>query len=352
MLTISEAILHSDLGRIPKDCLIGICGELNLDQTGAANLLIDRILNAAERSQALEKHSNRLFCGKTSVTWFHLSSGASLLGAKGKIISKSDFNPFEELRVPPQEELSATPKLIAAIQGDNQHSYYLRFMYKARTENYYYGLQKMAAPISDVVTVYIDEENQYIEVRSGGVNAKKVAAKVADLISQSITLEQTSLIPNATNLDAFAESLGGSVIETVGRPEGTINKLSPEEAASVCNILNAVDNYFNNQDTAELVREIEAARVVLGDCCPISQIVLAGLDRVGLGCETDLRRGNPLYDLLKPHVQQQTGYIKFEYPNTKALHTIRVGLTTNSIQFMTHATENVIKYVRDRVIII
>ncbi|MGX7835797.1 hypothetical protein ACWKSR_11665, partial [Campylobacter fetus subsp. venerealis] len=66
-------------------------------------------------------------------------------------------------------------------------------------------------------------------------------------------------------------------------------------------------------------------------------------------------RGQPLYDFLRPYLQHQTGFIRFPFrePETGTVeeYTIRVGLRVNSIYFVTPATENVMNYVRERIII-
>jgi len=77
---------------------------------------------------------------------------------------------------------------------------------------------------------------------------------------------------------------------------------------------------------------------------------LSGLEKVGLGGNNDLR-AHALYNYLKPHVQQQGGYIHFASESGEDC-TIRVGVTTNSIQFLTAATEKMVKYVRESVIIL
>jgi len=63
--------------------------------------------------------------------------------------------------------------------------------------------------------------------------------------------------------------------------------------------------------------------------------------------------GSPLYDTLRPYLQHQGGFIKFNRPvnGVEKSFTIRVGLTSDSIYFTTPATEEVIEFVRNQVII-
>jgi hypothetical protein len=71
-----------------------------------------------------------------------------------------------------------------------------------------------------------------------------------------------------------------------------------------------------------------------------------------MGSKKELR-GQPLYDFLRPHLQHQTGFIRFSFPEDGVMqpYTIRVGTKANSIVFVTPATENVINHVRQKILI-
>ncbi|WP_027937319.1 hypothetical protein [Anaeroarcus burkinensis] len=362
MLTIPNVVLRSDFAHLSKEDLRTICTELELTQTGSVDDLSGRIWdkikdNKELQNTALDAHQSKLLCGKTAITWYNLQAGASLKGAKKLIIASLGRNPFEEKKIPSQSELTTDPVIIGATQGKTEHDYYLRFMYRSGVLTHSSGVESVLIPLSKIVTVYINEELGCIEVRANSKIAKIIAAKLAKLIEQTITLEQIKIMAKyGNNIEAIANELKGDFIDATAKPELLLKDFNTEQADAVLNMLKALDSFFEDDNIDILKEELEEARGKLGSDAmeiPFTALVLAGLEKVGLGVSGKDLRGNQLYNYLNEYMQHQGGCIQFKCPENQLSqsYTVRVGLNTNSVSFSTPATESAIKYVRDRIII-
>jgi hypothetical protein len=361
MLTIQNICLIKDIVGLPKDTLKDICTNSGLPTDGTVNDLALRIWehireNRVNQNNALENVKNRILAGKTAVTWYSSVVEGALRDAKQVIIESSPFNPFEEVVLPQIENLTKTPVLIGAASGDTESEYYLRFIYKSGViRDYYRDVE--ARPVTKLCTVYVNEENGIVEVRSEPKVAKEIASSLFKLLRQRTFMEQYEVLaPYGDDVEKLADALEGEVIDTSSKPEESILEgFQTEQAEAIVDILTALDSYFSEQDIDSLRENLSKAQEIFGDNIlntPFTAIILAGLQKVSMGSDRELR-GQPLYDFLRPYLQHQTGFIRFSFPENGVLqqYTIRVGLRTNSIFFVSPATENVIKYVREKIIL-
>lgn len=361
MLTVQNIALMNDIIHLSKESLQEISADLDLPTDCSTTELAERVWSTIKddpqlQIRALESYRHAILGGKTSVTWYSLPDG-NLTGAKDLIIENCGFNPFETLRIPPAEELTSTPILICAAQGDSESEYFLRFMYKSGVTRHFHGTQMELRPNSSIKTIYVNEETGCIEIRTDAKSAGKFAGRLARLIRQQITITQTDIMaPFGHNIERIADALNGELIDAVAKPELLLENFTQDQADAVVTILSALDTYFEENDLDILQERLGQARSLFGDelvAIPFTALILNGLEKVGLGVSGRDLRGLPLYDFLKPHLQHQGGFIQFEIPEDGIMqsYTIRIGLKANSVYFMTPATENAIKYVRDCIII-
>lgn len=361
MLTIQNISLIKDIVGLPKETLKDICNNSDLPTEGTATDLAFRIWEAIRESQEaqnriLESVSSRILAGKTAITWYDSVDEGALRGARQTIIEHTPFNPFESVVLPPIDELTNVPILIGGAVGNNENEFYLRFIYKSGVVRDYYR-DVESRPITKVCTVFIDENSGIVEVRAEPKVAKEIASGLFELLHQRTFMEQRRVLaPFGDNIENLADALNGEVIDTDSKPEETLlDDFATEQAEAIVDILAGLDSYFNEQDIESLQENLSKAHEVFGDDLlgtPFTAIILAGLQRVSMGSNRELR-GQPLYDFLRPHLQHQTGFIRFSYPQNGVVqsYTIRVGLKTNSIVFVSPATEEVINYVRERIIL-
>lgn len=361
MHRIRDVIVLSDIMKLPKAELIDICTDLGIDSSGVTFDLATRIwdgLRDHQQMEALQRVEDKLLAGKTSVTWFELENREALRGIRETIIERSTFNPFESIREYHPEDLTSEPILLSAANGSTDAEYYLRFVFNSGTRRDVALNDIRIVPKPSVINVYINENEGIIEVRADSRSATKVASSLALLINRQITLEPIDVLaPFGSNVERFADRLEGKLIDTTSTPELEIlmEDFTGEHNRAILNILNSLNVFFDQDDEEKLVRELREASEVFEDyilTVPFTALILCGMEKVGLRVNQGDLRGIPLYDYLRPHLQHQGGFIKFTRPvaGIEKSFTVRVGITTNSVYFTTPCNEEVIRYVRDRIL--
>ncbi|EPY7701422.1 hypothetical protein [Bacillus paranthracis] len=360
MNTIQNLAMIKDLVNLPKDVLKEICLNSNLSTEGIGKDLANRIWERVRESKelqnsALEIVKDKIVAGKTSVTWYNTTTSGNLIGAKDLIIRNNNrFNPFERVIIPQLEAVTSTPVLIGAAHGDTEHEYYLRFIYKYGVGFDYYR-DMVSYPKTRLCTAYINEQKGIVEVRAEPKVANEIAATIFALINQRTFMEQFKVLaPFGEDVEKFADALDGEVIDTSSKPDVLLDDFSNEQAVATVDILGALDDFFATDDIESLKENLVHAQEIFGENLletPFTAIILAGLQKVSMGSDKELR-GQPLYDFLRPYLQHQSGFIRFSYPENGVLqsYTIRVGLKANSIFFVSAANESVINYIRDKII--
>ncbi|WP_182423292.1 hypothetical protein [Bacillus sonorensis] len=357
MMNVSEIVIFPDLLKLPKNDLKDICTNEGLDESGAAFELAKRIWNHANSSEKKHRmftpYSHKFFAGKTSVSWYTCDDLENLTKY---IIEKEGHNPFEG-KVPYDEKhLNTTPKLRSASKIDD-HSYFLRFIYKDGTRRII-GEDIEVLPTNKTATALVDEKNSFIEVRAKPSDAEKIAEVIAGYVKQQLSLHRQDFIkPFGYNIDVIADTLGGELYESKASPELWMDTFGDDENEALLDIFEALSKYFENQDIDKLQECLDNAKEILGGdliSLPFAVLVLAGMGNVGLKVEEKDLRNTALYKVFKPYLQPSGGYIRFDVEESGVQHTfsIVVGVESQSIYFRSNkTTETVIKKVREKLLL-
>lgn len=359
MNSILDLILLQDIVGLPKENLQDFATDLNIPTNIAARELAVSIWQHPERTIAIfNSVRNRVLCGRTSVTWYTLGEEQTMNGAKEIIKENCGFDPFTEIRIPEAYTLTNTPILIGGAYGTSEKEYYLRFMYKSGVTQTFHGADLYTQPNSAVKTIYVNEETNCIEIRTDANVSKKFAKSIAALLHQQISITPKNILaPYGDNIEGIADALHGELIDATAIPEDfLIESLSEEQAEAIMGILSALDEYFQEGDIDKLSQNLQSSRDAFGNdliSVPFTALILSGLSKIGMGTSSrDIRISSPLYNTFRPHVQNQGGFIKFNLNEDGIInsYTIKVGINTKSIYFMTQASEAAVKYVREKLL--
>lgn len=358
MHQITDIVFFPDILKLPKSTLKETCTDMGLDTSGTAFDLATRVwdtINTGDRD-TLGPCRNRLLAGKTSVTWFKIENEGALRGFK-ELLEGLTRSPFEHINEVMPSDVTSEPVLIAASLGNNDDEIYLRYMYNSGNRREVNGTSVHIVPKCEVTTVFINLQTDIIEVRTDSRSANNIASHIARLIGQQVTLEQKRILaPYGNNVELIANALRGELIDATSTPEFIFEDFNEQHTKAIIDILNALNNFFDEEDEAELVNNLRQSSQIFGEhllTTPFVALILNGMERVGLRVNEGDLRGRPLYDTLRPYLQHQGGFIKFNHPvnGVEKSFTVRVGLTSDSIYFTTPATEEVIEFVRNQVII-
>lgn len=344
---------------LPKNTLEEICMDLEIDPKGYKGELANRIFSYLNQhsnvqEEILQGYSGRVFGGKTSLSWYRLNNPMDIDTFKDLIRKNHAFDPFKKMNVPSISKITTEPYLIGAAIGFKTHEAFLRVIYKSGIIQEPYGTEIRTTPRTSLITVYYNAESGILEIRGDSRKSEQVAKEIARLLNQQINLEHIQA-PFNHRIGDIADKLDGELIDTTSRPEMILEEFDENQIEAVANVLTALDDYFNSNDTDELASQLQQTNSAFGNqkiSIPFSALILAGMDKVGLGGEREIR-GLPLFDYLNPNLQDQGGFIRFNFidDGIEKTYTIRIGMKSRSIYFATPATENVIAYVREKVII-
>ncbi|GEO26848.1 hypothetical protein AAC03nite_26330 [Alicyclobacillus acidoterrestris] len=361
-MNLEEIILLSDIVKLPKETLKDICINLDVPDTGSIGELAERVWNKAKEGQqqksiVFETCKDRIFCGRTSSMWYY-STSEGIRGVK-ELLSQgtNGSNPFEHMRIPDRESLTSDPVLICAAEGEEEGEYLLRYTYKTGVTREVFVDSVSTHARSAVTTVRVNEEQGYIEIRTEPKAADRIAKTFAQAIRQQVTIGVKPIMSRfGYNIEEIADALGGELVDAVGKPQIYLDEFTQNHATSVIRILAALDSYFESEDIEELQQRLNEARELLGDeyaAVPFTVLILNGMEKVGLGVKDRDLRGLPLYDYLKTNLEHQGGYVQFSVNEGGVEHqyTVKIGLKTNSIYFITPATEQAMTYVRERLVL-
>lgn len=257
--------------------------------------------------------------------------------------------------MPRKEDLTTAPVMIGGAVGDSEEEFYLRFIYKNGVRKEFYGTEITISPVSEITTVYVNQQLGIIEVRAESKKAEKVASALARIINKEITLEPITA-PFQLSIGEIADALGGELIDTTSKPELILDNFGDEQAHAVVSILAGLNDYFKTNEIGVLENCLKKANEFFDEqtlTIPFTALILSGMEKVGLAGERELR-GLPLYDSMDPFLNHQTGFIRFKFPDEgiEKVYTVRIGLKTYSIYFTTPANESVIKFVREKLILV
>ncbi|MEK5215329.1 hypothetical protein [Psychrobacillus sp. FSL H8-0487] len=357
MFTIKDTMFVQDLFKLTKPKLKEIATNLDIDSTLNKNELVIRINEKKDEltTTATKVIEESILATKsTAITWFKFDPKLTHDEFKDLVIENTAFNPFEETNQYDENNLTTEPTLLVASSREDQTGVYLRFIYKSGVR--YETTPTSIRPVSraTISTVYYDVEMGILEVRGDTKKSLEIARTVAQMLNLQVTMEPVET-PFNQEIGSIADQLGGKLIETTSKPEIYFEEFSEDELNSVFGVLHTLDEYMQTKDSSALEVQLQAVSDSFGQgeaMVPFAALVLSGLETVGVASSSEIRT-LPLFSYLEPHLQHQGGFIKFPYTirNVEETFTIRIGMNTNSVVFVSQVTEEIIDFVRRNVII-
>lgn len=201
-----------------------------------------------------------------------------------------------------------------------------------------------------LVTVVVDLGARYVEIRAGNTLKKPILRFLTDDMNLQLT-EATNFRAFEGELDGLATTLGATVIEAHSiialdqrLDEGIYDKLG--------RIIEALDNAIANDDPGLGELDIAISEYKQDPSRqPLMLVLLNGLGAVGMEIsrlkEAGDLRTQPFYRFLKPLAEHAHGFLRVPFDGHT--HTIRIGFTTNTLEFRTEADEKFVTFVRERV---
>jgi len=366
MNKLSDLIFPFDLVRLSREKLVEIASQFGIETNASIVNLADNIWNVVrnnsdKREQMLHIIKEVIFLGRTCVTWYTLSEEQKNLNIESAFKEKLGKKIFEEVNVFDISNDRITTDIIGGFKV-SEKKYVVRLIVKMGINKVPVGAEILTQASSIIATVIIDMEKGYIEIRCDSKATNKVISKIGHIFDTKASkgIERYSIQYYAQNIEKFAELLNGNLIEINAMPDKLFKELSEEQIKAIIKALASLDNFFNDGDANKFLAEIQSCKAVFDeddefDGTPFSAIVLAGMDKLGLSVDkesdSDLKN-HPLFASWNPYLQHQNGFVRFNVneDGVKRQHTVRIGLTTDSISFRTYATETALNYLREKLL--
>ena len=342
MLKKPDLIFPSDLVVVKRDRLEAVGREIGIENNGKQIDIVENICDVMKRSVAARRKvsdslQDVVFAGRTSVVWYLCSDIRSLL----------DIEHYTE-RI--NEKTEQDIQIIGAVSNENEAL--IRFLVRSGTYSKAVGLGIQSRVQEEIVTVYVSFLDNFAEVRVKPSVAKKVIALMQKQCFRNGDSGALIRFENFNDRTAgdWADQLGGSLVEAISHPEALVKDLSQEKVQTILGVLEAINSYPTDRDIKALANAVDAMSDEFGDMADLqfTALVLAGMDKVHLGTEGEDLRNQILYRALEPHLSHLGGFIQFPVVENGVTnrYTVRIGIDSKSVYFITPATEEAISRLR------
>lgn len=356
MLQLLDLVFESDIARLPRTSLqamartLGIPTDISMPQM--ATQIWSRIRNdTVLKRDILSQHVDNLFAGRTSAAWFTLSADSfgqlrEALAAHGLFdapIKRRDAN---------------APETALGAAESAEGNIYLRCLVNEGQKSRVSGTQLITQDDTTLVTVVFFPNDHLVEIRASG----RVVSRMASFLSRLLSLESEVALSRirfdgSFSIEALSDQLGGHLIEARSMPHEIVQAMGEEGQHVIGKVFEAIDSYYQSEDVRVLQEALEDARTTLATMgidpveIPFLTIVLAGMERIGVRASIDVRR-QPLFSALRDYVAYRQGWIRFPFvvDGIDQEFTIKIGLTTDTVYFITPAPEPVIAFTRNKVL--
>lgn len=293
--------------------------------------------------------SNKVLAGQVSVKWF-------------KFDYTNEFT-IEMLREKLESanlgfEVSASERLnlnliddVASIVQDGE-IYTLKIIVNNGYIRLNNGIESIREQNSKGIIVNINIREQWVEIRAND----KLCSKVVKILENKfglVNLRGVRLLQNYNNdIDTFKNNLCDGFYLTSKAVPSQVVELTEEDMLAIGSIIESIDCFFEDKDGEKLVKTLNSIDYE-ADGLSLVTILLAGIDNVGMKIRNDSEKDmskQVLHNLLKDNIIEDSSYIRFAIRPDGTLYTMRVGINTNSIVFKTSVTEEVIIYIRNKIL--
>lgn len=213
------------------------------------------------------------------------------------------------------------------------------------------GIESRREPVVKSIIIKIDIDNCWIEIRGNEEKCRKIN-KILEASLGIRNIKEISVLNNYKNIHDLKDSLvNGFYLKYKAIPSEEI-ELTEDDGVAIGTIVKLIDEYFNDKNHKKLLDSLEELDYDT-EGLSLSSILLAGIDNVGMKIRNNSERDvskQSLYTILKDDLIEDSSYIRFSIVPNGVQYTMQVGIKTNSIVFRSSVTEEVINYIRNKVI--
>jgi len=357
MNSIYNIISHDEVKALPLHVLKEIAIILKLDEKSNADELAFFVWkkikdDMSARKFVLEPFKSLLLCGRTrtSVTWFRFPKRdvSWVIPAINEALNGDLFSGNAPI------DGNADISIVSGASGINEEEYILIYRVKEGGKHQTTATGDLEyVPKMTRIPVIFNAKYRTFEIRSSYRIATRITEHFMELVRRPESIVQIDIMSlYKNNVEKIADELGGRLIDSSVRMEYPDIEISGAMTNTFAKILTALDRYLSgNDDITDLKQTLDDAKASNNEFenMPIISLLMAKIGTLKMGVDNgDLREVN-LYEHGKPYMQNQSALIRIAdiFAPTKE-YTIQVGVSTKNIVFLNATTEDMINFVREK----
>lgn len=324
--------------------------DLNIPDAEDAREYIFRNLDIVEENDATRDIiSKKVLAGTGSIKWYKYEYDDTL--SKEKLIEN-----LKNSKYVINDNISDEEKqdgIIGVMQDKNVFT--IKIVLKDGKQVVSDGISYKKEIKWKTIISKIDVDNNWIEIRGSGEKCEKAKRIIINSLSIHNISDVNILKNYSYDITKFKDSLeNGRYMRFRAMPNKNI-KLSKEDGIVLNNIISSIDSYLIDKDEKKLLLSLQNINDNINGIS-LLEIFLAGIENVSLKITDDDNKNDMtnqgLYSVLKEGISEDTSYLHFDtyVGKKKKTNTIQVGKSTNSITFRNSVTEDVIEYIRNKVL--
>lgn len=322
--------------------------ELEIPEEMEDRMYLFQIINTLEHNVKSNKIiKNKVLAGKTSLKWFKFEFNVIL--SKELLIEKLESSDFG-YNINIANRSNSIDTITCCCKENN--IYTLKILIKDGLIKHISGINvRSEEKIKDIV-VKIDIDNCWVEIRCDDKKVNKIKSILSRELNL-INLEEVIVLDKYQgDINDFKDSLeNGKYLNCTAIPRQPVN-LAEEDKEAIATIIKSLDEYLCDRDGNKLIEKLDALNYDPEELSIIS-ILLAGLDVVGMGISPESNNDmsdQAFYNILRDYITENRSFLKFSIQPNGISYTMQVGHKSNNIRFMSSVTEDVIDYVRNKIL--
>ena len=323
--------------------------DLNIPDKEDEREYIYRNLNIIEENdETRDIVSKKVLAGSGAIKWYKFEYDDTL--TKEELINQLKNNKYVLKENIPDEEKQ--DEIIAVMQDKNIFT--IKIVLKDGTQIVSDGISYRREIKWKTIISKIDVDNKWIEIRGSGEKCEKAKRIIINSLTIH-TISDVNILENyGYDITKFKDSLeNGRYMRFRAMPNKNI-KLTKEDGILLSGIINSIDSFLIDKDEKKLLLTLQNINDNVSGIS-LLEIFLAGIEHVSLKITDDDNNdmtNQGLYSVLKKGISEDTSYLHFDTYDgkVKKTNTIQVGKSTNSITFRNSVTEDVIEYIRNKVL--
>ena len=330
-----------DINKIKE--ILNIEIDKDTDEYGFLYNNIEKIKGNLEANQII---SAKILAGQPTIKWFKFNYDNFTSEELRERLESSDlgYNVNINNRLEIIDDISSISK--------DESIYTIKILISDGYKNISNGVKTKKEKVIRGIVVKLDIKNCWVEIRAGDEKSKRISKILKEKLKIEI-LDSIRILNNYNeNINEFKENLiDGYYLKYKAIPTEDI-ELTEDDGIAMARIIEAIDDYISDKNTGNLIEKLDNLNYDT-DGLSISAILLAGIDNVGMQMKNNSTRDvseQSLYTVLKDKIIEDSSYIKFSNIVGGEKYTMRIGRKSNSITFKTSITENIIEYIREKIL--